>query len=182
MTERTDAVELLEGQHTRIRELLDEVAATDGDRRRRSFHEFVRLLVVHETAEEEVVHPFARMHVDGGELVVRERVEEEERAKEALSRLDGMDTDSPDFLVRFAALRQDVLAHADAEERHEFAHFQRVADRGRLEELARAVRAAESLAPTRPHPGADTALKNVAAGPIAAVVDRTRDVVRKAMG
>jgi hemerythrin superfamily protein len=182
MTERTDVVELLKGQHTRIRELLDEVAAAKGDERRQSFHELVRLLAVHETAEEEVVHPFARKNIDGGELVVKDRVEEEEHAKRALYRLDDMDPDSPEFLDQFAALRQDVLAHAENEERYEFAHFNRVADRGRLETLARAVQAAEALAPTRPHPGTDTALKNVAVGPVAAVVDRTRDVVRKAMG
>ncbi|MER5449083.1 hemerythrin domain-containing protein [Streptomyces sp. NPDC002766] len=182
MTERTDVVELLKEQHTRIRELFDEVANTKGGDRKRHFHDLVRLLAVHETAEEEVVHPFARKNIDGGELVVKDRIEEEEKAKQALSRLDDMDPDSPEFLDEFAALRQDVLAHADNEERYEFAHFARIADRGKLEALARAVRAAEALAPTRPHPGTDTALKNVVVGPMAAVVDRTRDVVRKAMG
>ncbi|MBD0841639.1 MULTISPECIES: hemerythrin domain-containing protein [unclassified Streptomyces] len=182
MTERTDVVELLKGQHTRIRELLDEVAATKGDERKRSFHELVRLLAVHETAEEEVVHPFARRNIDGGELVVKDRIEEEEKAKRVLSELDDMDPDSPEFLDKFAGLRKDVLAHAEAEEKYEFAHFSRVADRGKLENLARAVQAAEALAPTRPHPGTDTALKNVAVGPMAAVVDRTRDAIRKAMG
>ncbi|WP_458246431.1 hemerythrin domain-containing protein [Streptomyces sp. MAI_2237] len=182
MTERTDVVELLEQQHTAIRELFDEVANTKGEDRKRHFHDLVRLLAVHETAEEEVVHPFARKHIEGGELVVKDRIEEEEKAKQALSRLDDMDPDSPAFLDGFAALRQDVLAHADNEERYEFAHFARIADRGRLEALARAVRAAEALAPTRPHPGTDTALKNVVVGPMAAVIDRTRDVVRKAMG
>ncbi|MCD9877144.1 hemerythrin domain-containing protein [Streptomyces guryensis] len=182
MTERTHVVELLKAQHIRIRELFDEVANAKGEDRARHFHDLVRLLAVHETAEEEVVHPFARKHLDGGELVVKDRIEEEEKAKSALSRLDDMDPDSPEFLDQFAALRQDVLAHAANEERYEFADFNRVADRGRLETLARAVQAAEALAPTRPHPGTDTALKNVAVGPVAAVVDRTRDVVRKAMG
>ncbi|MER5179260.1 hemerythrin domain-containing protein [Streptomyces sp. NPDC002896] len=181
MTQHNDVVELLKEQHTRIRELLDEVAATKGDERKRSFLDLVRLLAVHETAEEEVVHPFARGAIDGGELVVRDRVQEEEQAKRALSRLEDMDPDSPEFLDEFAALRQDVLAHAEAEERYEFAHFHRHADRGSLENLARAVKAAEAVAPTRPHPGTDTALKNLAAGPVAAVVDRTRDAVRKAM-
>jgi len=182
MTERIDVVELLKAQHTRIRELFDEVANTKGEDRKRHFHDLVRLLAVHETAEEEVVHPFARKNIEGGEQVVKDRIEEEEKAKRALDRLDEMDTDSPEFLERFTALRQDVLAHADNEEREEFAHFHEVADRGRLVTLARAVQAAEALAPTRPHPGTDTAVKNLAAGPVAAVIDRTRDVVRKAMG
>ncbi|GGL80935.1 hemerythrin [Streptomyces fumigatiscleroticus] len=181
MTERTDVVELLKAQHTRIRDLFDEVANTKGEERKRHFHDLVRLLAVHETAEEEVVHPFARRNIDGGEQVVKDRIAEEEKAKEVLTRLDDMDTDSPEFLDQFTALRQDVLAHAENEERYEFAHFGSVADRGKLVNLARAVQAAEALAPTRPHPGTDTALKNVATGPVAAVIDRTRDVVRKAM-
>ncbi|MGH4029025.1 hemerythrin domain-containing protein [Actinomycetota bacterium Odt1-20B] len=174
-----DVVELLQAQHARIRVLFDEVVAAQGSERELCFHELVRLLAVHETVEEEVVHPYARRTIDGGDTVVGERLREEQQAKRALSRLDGMDVDSPDFLTRFAALRQDVLAHADSEERHEFAPLRLAADRSRLEVLARAVQAAEALAPTRPHPGADTALKNVALGPIAVVVDRTRDTVRR---
>lgn len=182
MPERTDVVELLTAQHARIRGLFDEVAATKGEERKHTFQELVRLLAVHETAEEEVVHPFARNNIDGGELVVKDRIDEEEKAKRVLSRLDDMDTDSAEFLDEFAALRQDVLAHADAEERHEFAHFRHITDRTRLERLARAVEAAEKVAPTRPHPGTDTALKNVAFGPVASVIDRTRDAIRKATG
>jgi hypothetical protein len=48
--------------------------------------------------------------------------------------------------------------------------------------LATAVRAAEAMAPTRPHPGVETAAENVAVGPVGAVIDRTRDAVRKTMG
>ncbi|WP_405649726.1 hypothetical protein [Streptomyces sp. NBC_00019] len=44
------------------------------------------------------------------------------------------------------------------------------------------MQAAEALAPPRPHPGTDTAVTNVAVGPVAAVVDRTWDIARKAMG
>ncbi|MDN3293921.1 hemerythrin domain-containing protein [Streptomyces ficellus] len=181
MTQKPDVVELLKGQHERIRRLFDEVVATRGEERQACFHELVRLLAVHETAEEEVVHPFARKNIAGGEQVVEDRIEEEEGAKRALSALQDMDVDSPEFLDRFAALRQDVLAHAEAEERYEFAHLRAVTDRDTLGNLARAVQAAEAVAPTRPHPGTDSALKNLAVGPIAAVVDRTRDAMRKAM-
>ncbi|GAA2249207.1 hemerythrin [Streptomyces ruber] len=182
MTERTDVVELLKAQHTRIRDLLDEVAATKGEERKQHFHDLVRLLAVHETAEEEVVHPFARKNIDNGEQIVAERIQEEERAKEVLSRLDDMDTESPQFLSQFKELRKDVLAHAEAEEKYEFAQLAKVTDRGKLENLARAVKAAETVAPTRPHPGTDTAVKNLAVGPVASVIDRTRDAIRKAMG
>ncbi|MER6631468.1 hypothetical protein ABT301_25150 [Streptomyces sp. NPDC000987] len=48
--------------------------------------------------------------------------------------------------------------------------------------MAAAVRAAEAMAATRPHPGTGSAAKNLTLGTLAAVVDRARDAVRRAMG
>ncbi|MGY1454626.1 hemerythrin domain-containing protein [Streptomyces sp. SS8] len=177
-----NAVALLMRQHGEIRNLFDEVEATEGDARRDAFHRLVRLLAVHETAEEEVVHPYTRRNVDGGEGVVEERLEEEKKAKQALKDLEDMDPDSPDFMSRLEALRHDVEAHARAEERYEFIHIARNAEPERLRTMAKALRAAEATAPTRPHPGAETAAENLAVGPPAAVADRVRDAVRKVTG
>lgn len=44
-----------------------------------------------------------------------------------------------------------------------------------------AVRAAEAVAPTRPHPGVESATANTVAGPLLSLFDRTRDLVRKAL-
>lgn len=38
------------------------------------------------------------------------------------------------------------------------------------------------MAPARPQPGVETATQSLLAGPIAAVTDRTRDIIRKAVG
>jgi len=48
--------------------------------------------------------------------------------------------------------------------------------------MAAAIKAAEAIAPTHPHPGVETATRNLLVGPIAAVADRTRDIIRKAVG
>jgi hypothetical protein len=93
-----------------------------------------------------------------------------------------MDTDDPKFLPELQTLRLDVMKHARAEERYEFNHIRRHADKARLSSMATALKAAEAVAPTHPHPGTESAAKNMALGPIAALVDRTRDAVRKAMG
>lgn len=179
----TDVVTLLKAQHDEIRERFSQVLATTGDDRRQAFQELVRLLVVHETAEEEVVHPYARRTVAGGEQIVADRLKEEEAATRMLDRLEDADTDKPEFLEQIVTLRDDVLAHAEAEEQYEFARLHREVDRDRLEKMAQAVKAAEALAPTHPHPmTAGSPSRNLALGPIAAVVDRTRDAVRKAMG
>ncbi|MET9509449.1 hemerythrin domain-containing protein [Streptomyces flavidovirens] len=178
----TDVVALLMRQHGDIRNLFDEVEAATGEERREAFRRLVRLLAVHETAEEEIVHPFARRSLPGGEQVVEDRLAEERAAKEMLADLDDMDTDDPKFLPRLQALRTDVQEHARAEERYEFTHIRRSTDATNLAAMAKAVKAAEAMAPTRPHPGVESAVANLALGPVAALMDRTRDAVRKAMG
>ncbi|MCF3118305.1 hemerythrin domain-containing protein [Streptomyces arenae] len=177
-----DVVALLMRQHGDIRNLFDEVEQAAGDERQAAFRALVRLLAVHETAEEEVIHPFTRTSVPDGEHVVNERLAEEREAKEMLSRLDGMDTDDPKFLSELRTLRTDVMKHARSEERYEFIHIRRHADKARLGSMATALRAAEAMAPTHPHPGTESAAKNLALGPVTALVDRTRDAVRRAMG
>lgn len=44
--------------------------------------------------------------------------------------------------------------------------------------MAAAIKAAEAMAPTHPHPGVETAVRNIVVGVVAAVTDRTRDLVR----
>ncbi|MFF4488814.1 hemerythrin domain-containing protein [Streptomyces sp. NPDC001544] len=177
-----DVVGLLIRQHGDIRNLFDEVEQSQGEERRDAFHRLVRLLAVHETAEEEVVHPFVRRAVEGGDQVVKDRLAEEKSAKETLAALDDMDTDDPKFMPRLMQLRTEVQEHARAEERYEFAHIRRSTDVTNLAAMAKAVKAAEAMAPTRPHPGVESATANVALGPVAALMDRTKDAVRKVMG
>ncbi|MFE9442156.1 hypothetical protein ACFYO2_24855 [Streptomyces sp. NPDC006602] len=82
----------------------------------------------------------------------------------------------------FRDLRADVLQHAASEEQYEFPRLRENTGAQQLSLMATAVRAAEAMAPTRPHPGVESVAQNLAVGPVAAVVDRTRDAVRKAMG
>jgi hemerythrin superfamily protein len=179
----TDVVSLLKTQHDEIRERFTRVLASTGDDRQQAFGELVRLLVVHETAEEEVVHPYARRTLEGGQRIVGDRLKEEAEATRMLDRLENADPNAPDFLEELITLRDEVLAHAAAEEQYEFAPLHQETDRDRLEKMARAVKAAEALAPTHPHPmSAGSPAKNLALGPLATVADRTRDAVRKAMG
>ncbi|MFG2085313.1 MULTISPECIES: hemerythrin domain-containing protein [unclassified Spirillospora] len=175
----TDLVDLLKAQHGRIRDLFDEVMHSEGRERKEAFRALVRLLAVHETAEEEIVHPVAR-RLPGGDGIVDDRLAEEREAKELLSELDGMDTDDPAFLKSIDKLRIDVLTHARAEERYEFDRLAGQFSPVQLKGFAAAVRAAEATAPTHPHPGTESATKNLLAGPPAAMMDRVRDMIRDA--
>lgn len=177
-----DVVTLLRDQHDRIRRLFDQVAgASTAETKQALFDELRRLLAVHETAEEMVTHPRARM-ADGND-VVDALLAEEHGAKELLADLDGTDVSQPGFDDALARLRTAVLAHAEHEERDEFPLLRADNDETTLHLMARAVRAAEAIAPTHPHPRAGESLTtNAALGPIASVVDRTRDAVRAVLG
>ncbi len=176
-----DVITLLHRQHETIRTLFAEVETAVGDERTDAWQQLVRLLSVHETAEEEIVHPAIR-HVSGGELIVDARVAEERRAKELLSTMHDMGPEAEGFDTLLVQLRDDVLAHADHEEQAEFPLLRKVRDQERLERMARAVEAAEAIAPTRPHPGVESPIANLALGPIVAVVDKARDAIRKVLG
>lgn len=177
-----DVVELLLGQHQQIRDLFAEVrTAQSGQPRREAFERLVRMLAVHETAEEMVVHPAARSAVEGGGDVVDDRIAEEREAKEMLKALESMDVEDPGFPRRLDELRRAVLDHAAHEEAYEFRYLRRAYDDERLRTMAGAVRAAERFAPTHPHPGVESAKANVAGGPALALFDRVKDAVRQAM-
>ncbi|MET9847707.1 hemerythrin domain-containing protein [Streptomyces ossamyceticus] len=156
--------------------------ASRGKERRDAFRRLVRLAAVHETAEEKVVHCFARSALPGGGHVVDDRLAEKRAAKEILADLDDLATDGPTFPPRLMPLRTEVREHARAEERHEFPRRCRGAGPGRRAPMARAVEAAEARAPTRPHPGIESPAANPTLGPVAALADRTKDAVREAMG
>mgnify|MGYP001045690090 FL=1 len=178
----SDVIDLLQRQHALIRDLFDEVERTTGDERREAFQRLVRLLAVHETAEEEIVHPYARRVLSGGVEVVDERLEEERKAKELLQQMDEAGVDDPNFMTNLERLRLDVLAHARAEERYEFVQLRAHTTEAERRSMAAGVKAAEAMAPTHPHPGVESATKNVLVGTPMAIFDRVRDVVRKAMG
>jgi hemerythrin superfamily protein len=176
-----DVVDLLLVQHARIEELFTLAAGSREDAKREAFDDLVRMLAVHETAEEEVVHPLSRGLVDGGDAMVDDRLAEERQAKEMLAALVEAGPDGDGFDDALLLLRDAVLTHARYEERYEFPQLRAKVPAERLRTLATAVRAAEAVAPTRPHPGAESATANLATGPALAVADRALDLVREAV-
>jgi hypothetical protein len=177
----TDVIELLLAQHGVIRNLFDEVEQVPPEGRAEAFTRLVRLLAVHETAEEEIVHPYARGKIEGGEGVVKDRLAEEHEAKELLLRMDRAGPAGPEFLQNLLTLRAAVEAHARSEERYEFNKIVAHTTPAERRAMGAGVKAAEAMAPTHPHPGTESATKNVLVGTPEAMMDRARDVIRQAM-
>jgi hemerythrin superfamily protein len=177
-----DVVRFLKDQHNLIKDMFEEVlSASDAKAREKAFIDLRKLLAVHETAEEMVVHPRVRHEAAKGDEIVDARLKEEHKAKEMLSNLESMNIDSPKFIDELTKFRDAVLDHAEHEENEEFTKLERNLTADERERLAKAVLAAEAIAPTRPHPGVESAKMNFAAGPFASMVDRARDLIKSAM-
>ncbi|WIX99217.1 hemerythrin domain-containing protein [Amycolatopsis mongoliensis] len=177
-----DVIDLLRRQHREIRAMFAELETAKGDRRPELFHDLVRLLAVHETAEELVVHPEIRHLEPAAGAVVDARLGEEHRAKELLTTLQKMGPGAEGFDTLLLQLRDDVLAHAEHEEREEFPLLRAHRPPERLRAMAATVKVAEAVGPTRPHPGVESAKANLVLGPPAAIMDRARDLIRAALG
>jgi hemerythrin superfamily protein len=175
-------IELLIEQHRQIRQLFDSVRAASGTDRDAAFAQLRRLLAVHETAEEEIVHPRTRRQLVDGDIIVDERLREERAAKQLMAELERVDVSSVEFVERFSELEAAVLAHAENEEREEFSRLTEELEPAQLRRMATAVRLAESVAPTHPHPSIELGGEHMLAGPFAAMLDRARDVIRAGTG
>jgi hemerythrin superfamily protein len=176
-TSEQDVVTFLTHQHEQIKQLFADVMTVTGDARRDRFTDLRRMLAVHETAEEEIVHPRAKRELADGGDVVDARLQEENQAKQMLAALEDLDVDSTEFETMFRELQADVLNHANAEEQEEFSRLAGQLDADELDRMRRAVQAAEAIAPTRPHAGVESAAANVLTGPFAAMLDRARDAL-----
>jgi hemerythrin superfamily protein len=172
-----DVVAFLKEQHQDIKRMLQEVSTTREKERASAFVALRRTLAVHETAEEEIVHPAARKAIPGGDIVVQRRLEEENAAKKALAELETLNVESAEFQTKFEALKSAVLAHATAEENEEFDRLGMSLEPDKLERMRKAAEFAEKVAPTRPHAGIEGQAGNMLVGPFAAMLDRSRDAL-----
>lgn len=173
----TDVVDFLVSQHEQIKSPFAATLSSSGKDREKAFVELRRLLAVHETAEEEIVHPRAKRKIPNGAALVGARLAEENEAKKVLTELEKLDADSEAFTSQLAELYDAVIDHAEHEETEEFAKLGEELSDDELERMGRAAARAEAIAPTRPHAGIESQVANLLAGPFAAMMDRARDAI-----
>jgi len=170
-------VDFLVSQHQRIKSLFAQTLSASGRAREQAFVELRQLLAVHETVEEEIVHPRAKRKIANGDAVVEQRLREEHEAKTVLKELEKLDVDSDEFTRQLTELRDAVLDDAQHEEYDEFTKLGQQLSSRELENMSRAAKLAETIAPTRPHPGVESQVANLLAGPFAAMLDRARGAI-----
>lgn len=179
-TTAADAVDLLVTQHEEVRGLFSELQGATG--RADAFECLVRLLAVHETAEEEIVYPALKRTGPEGEQIADARRSEEDEAKQMLSDLEKIGVDGEGFDTQLETLRAAVLDHA-ASEREVFPRLRQSLGAETLEKMRSALETAEAMAPTHPHPhGPESAIGNMTVGPFVAIADKVRDALRGRSG
>ncbi len=173
-----DVVDVIRAQHAQVRALFSRLDGLTGGAALGPFQELTCLLAVHETAEEEVVYPALRK-APGGDSVAEARKAEEDKAKQALSDLESLGTDSAEFAGHLASFKTMVEAHAEAEEAEVLPLLRASSSPDELESMRKLFDAAEKAAPTHPHPhGPQSALGNLVVGPAVAIMDKVRDALR----
>jgi len=177
MQSGTDVVAFLKEQHEQVKTMFENVLSSSGKERETAFYALRRMLAVHETAEEEIVHPAARRALPDGEQIVNARLQEENEAKKILAELENLECASIEFETKFRAFQMAVLAHAESEETQEFARLESALDQSQLSKMKKAAEVAEAIAPTRPHAGVESAAGNMIAGPFVSMIDRARDAI-----
>ncbi len=182
MSEQRDVIEVLEHDHREVEEMFKELEGLRGATseedlaRRKTLAEQVTIeLVRHSVAEEVIVYPRVESKVDADE--VEHAREEHKEAEKTMARLEKLDPDDPGFDDELAELMKEIRHHIEDEEGQMFAHMREVIDADELRTLGTAVAAFKKVAPTRPHPNVpNEALPRLAAGPVASLFDRMRDL------
>ena len=177
-----DVIEVLEHDHREVEEMFDELVRLKGDAsdgaksRRKDLVEQVTIeLVRHSVAEEVLVYPQVEDRVSAEE--VEHAREEHAEAEETMARLEKLDPDDAAFDDELAELMAEIRHHISDEEEGMFAAMRTQFSDDELRTVGARVEAFKKVAPTRPHPNVpNEALPRLAAGPVASLLDRMRDL------
>jgi hemerythrin superfamily protein len=178
-----DAITLLKQDHKTVKKLFadfDKLGDGAHKRQREIVDTLIEELSVHAAIEEQHFYPAARAAVEEAKDEVLESLEEHHVVKWLLSELEDIDTKAERFKAKVTVLKENVLHHADEEEKELFPQVRAAMGRKELQELGARLEEAKKVAPRRPHPKSpDTPPANLVSGPAAAIADRARRPFRR---
>jgi hemerythrin-like domain-containing protein len=130
----------------------------------------------HEAVEEMYFWPVVGQRIPFGGQLAGKAIDQEQEAKELLSKLDKLDADNPEFELLLSEFIKAGREHIAFEETQVWPALRSALTETEAVDLGDKLAQAKRTAPTRPHPHTPPkpgVLK--AAGPAAAIVDRARD-------
>ncbi len=186
-----DAIALLKRDHEEVKQLFRQFEGLT-ERAQKSKQKLVmkmiRELAIHSAVEEMLFYPTVRTaalakETRAGEKaadIVLESLEEHHLVKWTLSELEKMDPSDERYDAKVKVMMESVEHHVEEEEGELFPAVRKLLGEELLEELGERMAKAKKLAPTRPHPRApDSPPGNLVAAPLAAIMDRGRELVRE---
>ncbi len=179
--DQQDVIDILTEDHREVETMFEELEQlmsspdSDAERRRDLVDQVTIELVRHAVAEEVVVYP--RVLEKVSEEEAQRAKQEHAEAEETMKRLEALDPGDPDFDQELRTLMSEIREHVAEEEGEMFPHMRAVFTDEELVAMGRHVTAIKKMAPTRPHPSVpNNALPRLAAGPVAGLFDRLRDL------
>jgi hypothetical protein len=142
--DRPDALELLERDHERAKELFEEIeSAVDDKEKRKIFKELKKELDTHTRIEESVFYPAMQQHEELKDMVL-ESIEEHKQMKKLLREIEKLGRTSDKFEPKVKVLQENVEHHAEEEEEGKmFPKIRELLDASQLQELGAELEAAK---------------------------------------
>jgi len=162
--------------HEELEALLEELERSPCEAQPQVLRRVWRLAFSHAFAEEAVLWPALRRHVDDGDQLTL-RIEQEHQAICALAvEIEELDPTHDEWAAKVAAVAELLRTDARDEEDVVLPHLQQALDPSALRRLGTTWEAVRRVAPTRPHPVVSRRPPGnvLSAAPLAAL-DRTRD-------
>ena len=134
-----DAIELLEQDHKKVKELLEKVGATDEDaieERRSLFDQIRKEMQTHELIEEQIFYPALKDHPKAKDVVL-EGYEEHHAVDVLLDELDDVPFDDERWSPKMTVIKENIEHHIEEEEEEMFEKARSILDEDELDELGR---------------------------------------------
>jgi hypothetical protein len=144
-----DLLHLLARDHRRLDERCRSLLADEDRRSERAVVGLATDVLVHEAAEQLLLHPLVAERSVSGERYARQRIDEEEALERRLQVALRHDPTDAAILAPFRAFHRAFVEHTDREELEVFPSLRHVVDRKELRELGRTYATLAARLPTR---------------------------------
>jgi hypothetical protein len=148
-----DIIAVIAPQHENVKALLGAVRQQTGHRRAAAFHTLRLTLALHETAEQQAIHPQTLRQLGAHDRAASDRIAEEQTAGQTIGGLELVDVDSDQFNATFGHLVSSVTDHAAAEEADEWPALRHITDPPVINAMIEQMQAVTRLAGDPSAPG-----------------------------
>jgi hemerythrin superfamily protein len=125
----------LEGEHTEVRSLMDDVVNSKSLEKQRELYTLIRQeLLLHANGEEQGIYVQARTHATTRTMADK-AIQDHTEVRQLLAALDELEFGSAQWLQKFGMLRASVEAHVEYEERSLFPAMNDILGADTLREL-----------------------------------------------